>query len=162
MVAGCRNTTSTVLQYNVVGNSQSEQNSHRATMYLVLGVVEAAGAHTKTGLWVTHSKQQNRRMEEDDQQHEQLQEQILKDLSALLNTLTSIEEVLLDIDQLTSPQVSEEGQTTTTTSTTTSVYAKQQALIDELGQWRNLFQVQATSGFWLWANLWHSNKWVWI
>jgi len=93
---------------------------------------------------VTHTEQHNRHMEEDDQQHEQLQEQILKDLSALLNTLTSIEEVLLDIDQLTSPQVSEEGQATTTT---TSVYAKQQALIDELGQWRNLFQVQATSGF---------------
>ncbi len=75
-------------------------------------------------------------MEEDDEQQQQQQEQILKDLSALLNTLTSIEEVLLDIDRLTSPSpIHDEGQTTTS-----SVYVKQQALIDELGQWRHIFQ----------------------
>lgn len=48
----------------------------------------------------------------------------------------SIEEVLLDIDRLTSPSpIHDEGQTTTS-----SVYVKQQALIDELGQWRHIFQ----------------------
>jgi hypothetical protein len=84
----------------------------------------------------TTTKNKSACMDEDDDQQQQQQEQILKDLSALLNTLTSIEEVLLDIDRLTSPSpIHDEGQTTTS-----SVYVKQQALIDELGQWKHIFQ----------------------
>jgi hypothetical protein len=63
--------------------------------------------------------------QQEDQQDEHHQEQILKELSALLNTLTSIEEVLSDIDRLTSPRGGD-----------SSVFVKQQALMDELRQWK--------------------------
>jgi hypothetical protein len=50
----------------------------------------------------------------------------LKELSALVNTLTSIQEVLEDIDRLTSP------------NQPSSVYSKQEALINELQKWKDL------------------------
>ena len=54
------------------------------------------------------------------------QDQVLKELSLLLNTMTSIEEVLEDIDRLTSPQQP------------TSVYAKQRKLLEELRAWKDV------------------------
>jgi hypothetical protein len=54
------------------------------------------------------------------------QPQVLKELSALVNTLTSIQEVLEDIDRLTSP------------NQPSSVYSKQEALINELQKWKDL------------------------
>ena len=63
---------------------------------------------------------------------EEQQEQVLKELSALLNTLTSMEEVLTDIDRLTSPNPNAQM------SNSSSVYTKQQALLEELRQWRKI------------------------
>lgn len=71
-------------------------------------------------------EQQSRRHEQEKLQDQDHQEQILKELSALLNTLTSMEEVLNDIDRLTSPHGGD-----------SSVFVKQQALIDELRQWNS-------------------------
>lgn len=71
-------------------------------------------------------EQQSYRHEQEKQLDQDLQEQILKELSALLNTLSSIEEVLADIDRLTSPQGDD-----------SSVFVKQQALIDELRRWNS-------------------------
>ena len=62
---------------------------------------------------------------------EEQQEQVLKELSALLNTLTSMEEVLTDIDRLTSPNPNAQ-------MSSSSVYTKQQALLEELRQWRKI------------------------
>ena len=70
-------------------------------------------------------QRQRRYAHEKKLQDEEHQGRILKELSALLNTLTSIEEVLSDIDRLTSPQ-----------GGGSSVFVKQQALIDELRQWK--------------------------
>lgn len=80
----------------------------------------------------TRHEQQAKQQE--DQHDEHHQEQILKELSALLNTLTSIEEVLSDIDRLTSPQGGD-----------SSVFVKQQALMEELRQW-NLERDVSTRG----------------
>ena len=70
--------------------------------------------------------EQQPRHEQENQQDHDLQEKILKELSALLNTLASMEEVLTDIDRLTSPQGDD-----------SSVFVKQQALIDELRLWNS-------------------------
>ena len=58
---------------------------------------------------------------------EALEEQVLRELSALLNTLTSIEEVLLDVERLTSPE-----------GGPTSFFVKQETLLNELHQWKNV------------------------
>jgi len=56
------------------------------------------------------------------------QDLILMELSSLVNTLTSIEEVLTDIESLTSPESS------------SSVLAKQIRLLEELDEWKSMLQ----------------------
>ncbi len=71
-------------------------------------------------------EEQQPRRDQEKQLDQDRQEQILKELSALLNTLTSMEEVLSDIDRLTSPQGGD-----------SSVFVKQEALIEELRLWNS-------------------------
>jgi hypothetical protein len=59
---------------------------------------------------------------------EQQQDLVLTELSALLNTMNSIEEVLQDIERLTSP------------ANPRSVYSKQENLLVELRQWAHVNQ----------------------
>lgn len=52
------------------------------------------------------------------------EDSILMELSSLVNTLNSIEDVLTDIERLTSPESS------------SSVLAKQRLLLEELDKWK--------------------------